>query len=67
MLTVALSALAFAGVAGAKDMDHGGSNFTLVSVDPESSTDDWGTTSIDTFETIDGTEIDGAWAGGHCV
>jgi hypothetical protein len=67
MAAVVLSALAFTGVAGAKDKGGEGSSFTLASVNPEFSAYEWGSTSIDTFYTTEGTLIDGAWAGGRCV
>ena len=63
-----LSALAFAGVANAKDKDKDDevSSFTLAAVNQDSLEFDWGSTSIDTLETTEGTPI-GGWAGGRCV
>ena len=66
LAALVLGALAFAGVAGAKDKDDEGSSFTLAAVNQDGLVFNWGSTSIDTLETTDGTPIDGR-AGGRCV
>ena len=61
-----LSALAFAGVAAAKDKDEGSGNFTLIAVNESAPDNAVGFTAIDRLRTTDDPTIIG-WSGGKCV
>jgi hypothetical protein len=66
LAVLVLSALAFAGVAGAKDKDEASGDFTLIAVNESSTDNPLGYTAIDRLRTTDDPTIIG-WSGGKCV